>query len=236
MISISNCPVSGLERRVEYDFHWYTSARQIVVRCTVHYYKDGVPVTGLSRLKSYTRDLVASDSRVSPVDGTIYTTEQVDSYYADLAAYTAYTAAQDQYAIDLAEYETLNAQYLIDQAAFDAAYAEYNTLMTAYNVELDAYNILLEAYNEAMSLSPQNPENLEEPVPPVEPANPGLIQPQQPTAPTDPTISPEPTHPGVEPIFEYDFYAFVLGVQPLILPDMIQQIILLRDSEGKFDI
>lgn len=216
MISISNCPISGLERKVEYDFYWYTNARQIIVRCTVHYYKDGQPVTGLSRIKSYVRDLVASDSKVNPQDGTILTDQEVTAYENALSAYNSYVLAQATYEADILEYNAAYSTYVTNLAAFNAAYDEYNTLLAAYN--------------EAMSMSPQNPDNLEEPI------QPALQLPVAPTAPTDPTLSPEPTHPGPAPIAEYDFYAFVLGVQPLILPNLIQQIILLRDSQGKFDI
>lgn len=183
MIAISNCPTTGLQRKVTYDFYWFVQARQIIIRCTITYFKDGDPVTDV-RLKPYVRDLVASDSYVDPQTGFVLTE-------ADILAYDNNKTAWLKYQSDLATYEA----YVL------------------------AYPALLEAYNEAMSLSPQNPEELPEPALPVEP-NP----------------NPMPTEPGPPPIQEYDFYAFVLGYQPLILPTTIEGIIALRDSQGKFDI
>jgi hypothetical protein len=194
MISISNCPVTGLERKVEYDFHWFTRSRQIIVKCTVDYYKDGVPVTGLQRIKPYTRDLVASDSLVNPQTGEILSPAQIEDYRVNKTALDAY----------------------------QSAVAVYDSAMLIYANQLAAYEAAVIAYGEAMSASPQNPLNLPNPVPPIVPF-------------ASPVPSPMP-EPGPAPIEEYDFYTMVLGVTPVILPDLLEQIILLRDSQGKFDI
>jgi hypothetical protein len=122
MINISNCPITGLKREVDYNFFWYKSTEQIIIECTVTHYKNNEVVENAA-IKTYKRNLVASDNLVDPQTGHIFTQEELDA-------------------------------------------------------------------------------------------------------------SPPPT----ETMKEYDFYAYVLGVQPLVLPELIEQIILARDQEGKFDI
>lgn len=183
MIAISNCPTTGLQRKVVYDFFWFTQARQIIIKCTVTYYKNGEVVTD-SRLKPYVRDLVASDSLVDPLTGAVLTDEQIADYHSNVAAWD-----------------------------------DYQANLAAYQADLAAYPALLTAYEAAMAVSPQNPDNL--PVP---------------TVPVEPVPSPMPTQPGPEPMEEYDFYTTVLGVTEIVLPTLIENVILLRDSQGKFDI
>jgi hypothetical protein len=62
------------------------------------------------------------------------------------------------------------------------------------------------------------------PIPPIEPLV--VIEPIEPI---------EPPLPGPAPIQEYDFYTTVLGVTPIILPDLIENIVRARDLEGKFN-
>ena len=205
MISISNCPISGLQRKVDYEFFWYKRSRQIIIQCYVDYYKDGVVATAnITRLKPYKRPLVASDTLVNSQTGVIMTQQEIDNYYQATALLNAYNSELEMY---------------------NNALPAYTAAVLQYNEDLLVYQTALDEYNEAMSLSPANPLNLPFPIAPIPPTE--LVQPMEP--------SPLPV-PGPAPIQEYDFYAYVLGVQPLILPQMIEDIILLRDSEGKFDI
>lgn len=224
MINISNCPISGLERKVEYDFYWLKRAKQIIVKCVVYYYKDGVQVEGVTRLKPYIRDLVASNSLVNPVNGQVLTPEEISvyntarqNYLSYQAALVAYTSAMDVYNTNLEEYNIAFAQYQSDLAVYNGLYAQYV--------------VDLAAYNDAMAQSPQNPENLELPTPPNPP-----IQPEAPSMPTDPAVSPEPVSPGPALMEEYDWYTMVLGVTPIVLPNLLTSIVLSRDVQGKFNI
>lgn len=224
MITISNCPITGLERKVEYDFYWLTRVKQIIVKCAVYYYKDGEKVEGLTRLKPYIRDLIASNSLVNPMNGVVLTPEEISTWNAGRQAYSSYQAALVAYDAAMVTYGELMTQYAID-------YAQYETDLEAYNVAYAQYLLDLEAYNEAMTLSPQNPENLPFPQAPGMPNPP--IEPEEPT---NPAMSPEPVNPGPPLMEEYDWYTMVLGVTPIILPNLLQQIVLSRDAQGKFNI
>lgn len=127
MITISNCPLTGLQRKVNYNFHWFTKLKQIIIECEVHFFKNDIEVDS-TRIKPYTRNLVASDSLVRNDTGQVLTPQEILDF---------------------------------NQLPFTPTY--------------------------------------------------GLME-------------------------EYDFYAYVLGVTPIILPQLIEQIILVRDSENKFDI
>lgn len=126
MITISNCPITGLKRKLTYDFYWLSSQNKIVIQCYVNYYDESDNIIETAGIKSFQRCLTASDSLVDKTNGHIYTD------------------------LELSE--------MSDEEK------EQNTM------------------------------------------------------------------------HEYDFYVYVLGITPLILPQLISQIILQRDSENKFDI
>lgn len=226
MISISNCPITGLQRKVEYDFFWYKKSRQIIIKCYVDYYKDGITVTeNVTRLQPYVRNLIASDSLVNSATGVLMTQEQIDQYTTDTATLNVYNTALQLYNAAIPVYNSAMTQY-------NTNFAAYQIAVTVYDAAMIEYQAAITAYNEAMLLEPPNPENLELPIasptPPIVP-----LQPLAPVAPIAPNPMPEP---GPAPMQEYDFYTYVLGVQPLILPQLIENIILLRDTEGKFNI
>lgn len=225
MISISNCPITGLQRKVEYDFFWYKKSRQIIIKCYVDYYKDGIVATeNVTRLKPYVRNLVASDSLVNSATGTVLTQQQINQYTTDSVILNAYNTELQMYNTAIPIYDAAMIQYNLEYAAYQTALTTFNNAMIQYQLDVDAYN-------EAMLLDPPNPENLEMPIAPTPPIAP--LQPLAPVAPIAPNPMPEP---GPAPMEEYDFYTYVLGVQPLILPQLIENIILLRDTEGKFNI
>lgn len=245
MISISNCPITGLQRKVDYEFFWYKRSRQIIIQCYIDYYKDDVVATAnITRLKPYKRALVASDTLVNSQTGVIMTPEQISNYHYATGILNDYNLQLQMYNNSIPIYEaamiTYNAaltQYNLDVADYNTAMTQYNIDNTAYTAAMEQYDIDMAEYMAAMQLSPPNPENLPQPVMPIAPMMPvapvAPVQPIEPVPPVEP--SPLPV-PGPAPIEEYDFYATVLGIQPLILPTLLENIILLRDSEGKFNI
>jgi len=71
MIQISNCPVTGLIRKLEYDFLILKTVKQIIIDCTIHYFdNDGIMINS-NRLSSYKKLLVASDSLVNSQTGEL---------------------------------------------------------------------------------------------------------------------------------------------------------------------
>lgn len=228
MIQISNDPISGLTRKVEYDFYWFRSTKQIIIDCMVYYYKDGEKINDI-RLKPYNRKLVASDSLVNPQTGEVLTDEQIIEWNNIKNIY-------NQYQNKLSDYNTNYNQYLI-------LLNEYNNflenmpenqqeLLDQYEIDYENYLILLEQYNIDYQEFLNNPE-LSEPEAPISPEP--IYNPLEPIEPENPTLSPEPINlPAL--IEEYDFYAYVLGITPIIIPDMLSNIILLRDFQGKFNI
>jgi len=175
MITISNCPITDLQRKLTYDFYWLQSQRKIVIMCTIEHYDVNNNKVNNARIVSYQRALTASDSLVILPTGRLLTTQETTQFVA--------------------------AKKLIDN---------YNNLLAIYNQNMITYNILLTEYN-----------SNEPPIgnPPIEPA-----------APVQPAALP------FNAIEEYDFYVYVLGVTEIILPQLIENIILARDLEGKFDI
>lgn len=120
MINISNCPVTGLQRKAEYDFKWFRSTKQIIISCVISHYKDEEKVISKG-VVDFVKELVATnDTMVNPANGQIVIADESGNY----------------------------------------------------------------------------PEGL---------------------------------------IGEYDYYSYVVGTMSIILPQMIEQIILLRDSQGKFN-
>lgn len=71
MIQISNCPVTGLVRKLEYDFLILKTVRQIIIDCTVHYFNNQGVIVNSNGLKSYKRPLVASDSLINSQTGEL---------------------------------------------------------------------------------------------------------------------------------------------------------------------
>jgi hypothetical protein len=86
-ISISNCPITGLNRKVtNYDFLWSTKDKKIVIRCMVSHFNEADELIENSRILSYVRDLVASDSKVNPETGALLTIEELQD---EIIAYEA---------------------------------------------------------------------------------------------------------------------------------------------------
>lgn len=77
MIQISDCPITGLQRKLTYDFYWLTTIKQIIVNCHISHYQDDELINN-ARINNYDRQLVASDSLVNPVNGHIYTQQELD--------------------------------------------------------------------------------------------------------------------------------------------------------------
>lgn len=65
MIQISNCPITGLARKLEYDFLILKKIKQIIIACTVYYIDSEGEIVNKNGLTPYKRDLVASDSKVN---------------------------------------------------------------------------------------------------------------------------------------------------------------------------
>lgn len=175
MITISNCPITGLKRKLTYDFYWLQSQRKIIIMCSIEHYDNNNNKVNNARIVNYQRALTASDSLVKLPTGELLTEEETTEFLA--------------------------AKKLIDN---------YNVALTIYNQNMITYNALLTEYN---SHEPRIGNPPSEPIAPVQPA----------ALPFD-------------AIEEYDFYVSVLGVTELILPNLIHQIILARDLQGKFDI
>jgi len=198
MIQISNCPISGLERKLTYDFLWFQTNRQIIVRCFIEHFSGSISINN-ARINNYYRDLIASDSLVDASrNGWVLSQPEIDSHNVKLQEIATY----EKY---LTEYPTLVSTY-------SSSLTNYNT---QYDIFLSASIIYSASLESGSSLN---------------------FPPFPPTEPTPPLI---PQHPGTSsiiPMPEYDFYAYVLGVTPLILPDLIESIIVTRDLEGKFNI
>lgn len=78
MVSISKCPISNLERKLDYDFFWKKSQKQIIILCNIFYFKDNEQIT-LKGINTYNINLIASDSLVDIKNGNLLTKEQIDS-------------------------------------------------------------------------------------------------------------------------------------------------------------
>lgn len=80
MITISNCPVTGLQRKAEYDFKWFKSTKQIIISCVISHYKDGGKVTSKG-VVDFGKELVATnDTMVNPANGQIVLADEEGNY------------------------------------------------------------------------------------------------------------------------------------------------------------
>jgi hypothetical protein len=228
MIQISNCPNTGLVRKLDYQFFWLKLTRRIIVQCMITHFKRDedlyqdylvalsahtanptgttMPVENYDTkidnlaIRTFTKELTASDTLVNPTNGAILTQEQISDYNNAASAYEQYPAQYALYQSNLTNYNN----YLSDLAIYQSAY-------TAYTIAYSAWTA--------------NPTGSTMPIAPIAP-----IQVQEPIEPV------QPPAPGPAPIQEYDYYANVLGVTPIILPNLIESIIAIRDLEGKFNI
>lgn len=198
MIQISNCPISGLERKLTYDFIWLQGNKQIIVRCFISHY-SGSELINNARIKNYQRDLIASDSLVDASrSGWVLSQSEINNHNTKLQ--------------EIATYE----EYLVE---YPTLVSNYSSSLTTYNTQYD--NFLSSSIIYSASLGSSSLFNFQ-PFPPVQPIPPAVPQ--------------NPGTSSIVPMHEYDFYAYVLGVTPLILPNLIESIIISRDLEGKFNI
>jgi hypothetical protein len=106
MINISNCPDTGLKRKVtSRDFLLFENARQIILDCHISHYKvvNGVDVlVNNARTKNYSRKLVASNSWVDANTGRVWTDLEVSTYKQTLKDIEEYPAKVIKFNADLA--------------------------------------------------------------------------------------------------------------------------------------
>jgi hypothetical protein len=104
MLEITNCPNSGLVRKLDYQFFWLKLNRKIIIQCHVSHYKRDqelyeayqvalsahtqnptgttMPVQNYDTkienlaIKTFAKELVASDTLVNPATGVILTQDQ----------------------------------------------------------------------------------------------------------------------------------------------------------------
>lgn len=92
MITISNCPITGLKRKLTYDFYWLQSQSKIVIMCYIHHYNDEDVLISNARIVSYQKALTASDSLVDPMTGHIYTPEELLTEPESISEYEFYVS------------------------------------------------------------------------------------------------------------------------------------------------
>jgi hypothetical protein len=103
LIEISNCPISGLQRKIDYDFTWSRRRKSIIIDCRVYFFKDGKK-TAKEGINYYNKPLVASDSLVNPTTGDILNQNQINFYYDALRAKAEYNIKYDIYQQQLLNY------------------------------------------------------------------------------------------------------------------------------------
>lgn len=241
-IQISNCPITGLERKLTYDFYWLTTSKQIIIRCYIDYYSNNIIVSNKIALKPYTRDLIAAENLVDASNGRILTQEDLEANKELINQIQKH----EKWVIDNNNYQ----QYLLDKQSYEEEYEANRELIEDYYSKLNDHNIYLlyqqyyqdlENYN---NLSEEDKINQEEPIRPTEEEIfEDVIVPEIPYIPQGVVWVPNPgeepfnpTDPPITTIKEYDFYSMVVGNTQIILPNMLKQIILQRDTEGKFNI
>lgn len=107
MINISNCPVTGLNRRVAYDFYWLSSTRKIVIMCTVSYHSTNGDIVKRGGINTYQQPLTASDSLIRVDTQQLLTAQQTADYKALAALHSSYASRLAMYETQLAEYESV---------------------------------------------------------------------------------------------------------------------------------
>lgn len=86
MINISNCPDTGLTRKIEFrDLHKLESVKQVILRCWFAYFKPNGERVTKQPLKQYC-DLVASDSYCDPQTGRVWSDQESADYKAAIKA------------------------------------------------------------------------------------------------------------------------------------------------------
>lgn len=84
MIAITNCPVTGLKRKVVGKvFTWDDITRQIIIKCFIKHYNQQDEIVENARINSYTRNLLASDSLVKPQNGVLLSESELEAYRED---------------------------------------------------------------------------------------------------------------------------------------------------------
>ncbi len=68
-VAISNDPLTNFKRSLTFDVYLLQSLRQIIVRCIIDSFDEDDNLINNSRVSSYMRELVASDSIVDPNTG-----------------------------------------------------------------------------------------------------------------------------------------------------------------------
>lgn len=82
MVNISNCPKTGLKRKViNRDLLVKNLTRQVILECLIGYFDaNDVEISGTaSGINRYTRNLVASNDKVNPQTGVALTQSQIDN-------------------------------------------------------------------------------------------------------------------------------------------------------------
>lgn len=72
MITLAGvCPLTGLVRKVQYDFMIFRKAKQIIIDCEVCYMNSTNEIIYQDRIKPYMRRLMATDSLVDAKTGVL---------------------------------------------------------------------------------------------------------------------------------------------------------------------
>lgn len=105
MVNISNCPVTGLKRKVvNRDLIIRNLSRQVILECLVGYFDTNdleIVANGISR---YTRNLVASTDKVNPQTGVTLTEQQLTNNDPWVYEFDFFIAMKDV-AIKINQYE-----------------------------------------------------------------------------------------------------------------------------------
>lgn len=230
LIQISSDPITKLDRKLDYQFMWLKTNRQIIVKCFISHYDVTGSLVENAAIKTFEKPLIASDSLVDPLNnGRILTPEEVilhKSQMNDIEYYKqniiTYSSSMSNYSSSLSEYYNLSSSYVENVTNYSSSLATYNTEYPNYVLNFNNWMV-------SYSALPVN----ERPPVPVSPHLPAM--PLVPSIPVEPTAPIFPGYPTIFAIEEYDFYVFVLGNNPIILYDVIEMIVHMRDSEGKFN-
>lgn len=71
MIAISSCPITGLKRKLDYNFLIYKSIKQIIIECNISHYDINNVHINNARINDYGRPLVASNDKVNATTGEL---------------------------------------------------------------------------------------------------------------------------------------------------------------------